>query len=371
MATVFPDEHWMDEALRLAKKGAGWTSPNPQVGSVIVKGGKVIGRGFHQRVGSLHAEAEALRAAVGDVHGTTLYVNLEPCSHEGRTPPCADAIIRAGITRVVCATRDPNPLVAGRGIARLRRAGIKVSVGIRSAEARVLNDAFFLFHEQHRPFFALKFAASLDGKLATRTGDSKWITNDRARLFARGLRGEYQAILVGVNTVLRDDPHLGVRSKTNRDPLRIILDPRLRIPLRAKVLRDKNVLVIALSGASPAKKNQLEEYGVAVAVLSGSTISPRALFSEMKKREIISVLVEGGGDTIGRLLDQQCVDTVYAFYAPILVGGKDAVSVGGNGVKKIKDAPRFKMLVVKRFGDNIMLSGPILHSAPRSRKSAF
>lgn len=359
--TTFPsDGYYMDEALRLAKRGAGWTSPNPMVGAVIVKNGQAIGRGFHQRVGSLHAEAKALRSAADHVRGATLYVNLEPCSHEGRTPSCADAIIRAGIKRVVCATRDPNSLVAGRGIARMRRAGLVVSVGLRAAEAKDLNEAFFLFHEHHRPLIALKFAASLDGKLATRTGDSKWITNKRARAFARDLRGEYQAVTVGINTVLRDNPHLGIRNKSRRDPLRIILDPHLRIPLSVQVLRDGNVLVVALSSASAFKRKQLEKRGIAVTALAGAAISRRALFSEMKKREVISILVEGGGDTIGRFLDWHVADKIYAFYAPTFIGGKNAITIGGKGVTKIRNALRLKKTSLRRFGDNILISGTVI-----------
>jgi diaminohydroxyphosphoribosylaminopyrimidine deaminase/5-amino-6-(5-phosphoribosylamino)uracil reductase len=360
MATHFSDEHWMDEALRLARKGAGWTNPNPMVGAILVKKGRVIARGFHHRVGGLHAEAQALRVAKSNLHGATLYVNLEPCSHVGRTPPCAEAIIRAGITRVVCSTRDPNPLVAGRGIALLRRAGITVSIGLRAKEARALNEAFFMFHEKHRPFIGIKFAASLDGKLATRTGDSKWITNPGARTFARSIRSEYQAVLVGIRTVLLDDPHLGARKKNQKDPLRIVLDPHLRIPGSAKVLRDSNVLVVALLSASLRKKEQLEKRGATVALLPGKSIVPQTLFAEMRKREIISILVEGGGDTIGRFLDWRIVDRVYAFYAPILVGGKDALGIAGTGIQKIEGALRLKNPTVKMFGDNMLLSGSVI-----------
>jgi diaminohydroxyphosphoribosylaminopyrimidine deaminase/5-amino-6-(5-phosphoribosylamino)uracil reductase len=361
MKNVSEDAQWMDEALRLARKGMGWTNPNPMVGAVIVKNGRVIARGFHHRAGGAHAEIEALRSAKADVRGATLYVNLEPCSHEGRTPPCVGAIIRAGIKRVVCSTRDRNPLVRGRGIAQLRRAGVEVVVSVRAAEARALNEAFFTFHEQGRPFVALKFAASLDGKLATRTGDSKWITNERAREAASGLRGRYQAVAVGVGTILRDDPHLGVRDGKKKDPLRIVLDPDLRIPPRARVLRDGNVLVVARSGASRSKKMQLEKRGASVVLLKGKTISFSDLFSELRKREIISVLVEGGGETIGRFLDYGVADRVYAFYAPIVVGGRDAVGIAGTGAATIADAMRLKDISMRRFGDNVLLSGLFLH----------
>src|SRR3990167_1206134 len=228
------DETFMDEALWLAKKGAGWTAPNPMVGAVVVKSGKIIGRGYHRRAGSAHAEIEALAAAGRSARGATLYVNLEPCAHFGKTPPCTEAIINAGIKRVVCSAIDPNPQVQGRGVARLKQFGIAVSISVRKEEARSLNEVFFVFHEKKRPFVALKFAMSLDGKLAARTGDSKWITGGKARSFARDLRGNYQAILVGVNTVIRDNPHLGARTKGKKDPLRIILDSRLHIPRNAR-----------------------------------------------------------------------------------------------------------------------------------------
>ncbi|MDO8576534.1 MAG: bifunctional diaminohydroxyphosphoribosylaminopyrimidine deaminase/5-amino-6-(5-phosphoribosylamino)uracil reductase RibD, partial [bacterium] len=235
--TSAADEKYLKLTLELAEKGRGKTFPNPMVGAVIVKRGRIVGQGYHRKAGEPHAEAEALGIAGGRAKGATLYVNLEPCDHWGRTPPCADTIIRANIKRVVCCTRDPHKVARG-GIEKLKRAGIAVSVGELAQEARDLNEAFFTFHELHRPFVAIKFAASLDGKIATHTGDSKWITNERARAYARRLRGHYQAILVGINTILHDDPHLGVRAKGKPDPLRIILDTTLRIPLKSKVLRD-------------------------------------------------------------------------------------------------------------------------------------
>jgi len=351
------DEYFIDEALKLAQKGSGWTNPNPMVGAIIVKGGKIIAKGYHKQAGLPHAEIEALKAAKASVRGATLYVNLEPCSHYGRTPPCADAIIKAGIKRVVCSTLDPNPKVRGRGIKKLKKAGIEVSVGLGEKEAGKINEAFFTFHQKKRPFVTLKFAASLDGKIATRTGDSKWITNEQERIFARSLRGQYQAILVGINTVIRDDPHLGARSPGRKDPLRIILDSNLRIPVNSQVLRDKNVLIITTASASKNKKILLMKRGIPVLVFKSKNIKLKELLSSLREREIISILVEGGGKILGSFLNEKIVDKVYACYAPILIGGEEAVSIGGKGVTKVKNALRLKQVSIKHFGDNFIVIG--------------
>ncbi|MEK7156458.1 MAG: bifunctional diaminohydroxyphosphoribosylaminopyrimidine deaminase/5-amino-6-(5-phosphoribosylamino)uracil reductase RibD [Patescibacteria group bacterium] len=351
------DEVMMREAFRLARKGKGCTSPNPLVGAVAVKGGVVVARGYHTRSGAPHAEIEALRAGGDNLRGSTLYVNLEPCSHHGKTPPCADALLKAGIRHVVCATSDPNPKVHGEGIRRLRRHGVRVTVGALASEARRLNEAFFAFHEQKRPFVTIKFAASLDGKIATKTGDSKWITGEKARAYARRLRGESQAVLVGVGTVLADDPHLGVREKGKKDPLRIILDSRLRIPQGARVLRDGNVLVVTTRRASAVKKRMLVKKGIELVEMENG-IDVRALMRELYKREIISVLVEGGGSVLGSFLDARCVDKVYAFHAPLLIGGESAKSaVEGRGASSIRQALRLTRVKRTTFGDNTLITG--------------
>src|SRR3989344_4165345 len=290
------DERFMDEALKLAAKGAGWTSPNPMVGAVIAREGKIVGRGYHRRAGGPHAEIEALAAAGRRARGATLYVNLEPCAPFGKTPPCTEAIINAGIKRVVCSAIDPNPQVQGRGVARLKQFGIAVSISVRKEEARSLNEAFFVFHEKKRPFVALKFAMSLDGKLATRTGDSQWITGEKARSFARNLRGRYQAILVGVNTVICDNPHLGARTKGKKNPMRIIVELRLRIPLNADVLRDADVIIATTSSAPETKIKSLEKRGIRVLTFTGTRVPIKKLLAELRKREILSVFVEGGGE---------------------------------------------------------------------------
>lgn len=349
---------YIKEALKFAKKGMGWTNPNPMVGAVIVKNGKIIGKGYHRKVGLPHAEIEAINNAKTNVKGATLYVNLEPCIHYGRTPPCVGVIIKSGIKRVVCSILDPNPRVHGKGIELLKNAGIEVSVGILEKEARELNEAFFTFHKKERPFIAIKFAASLDGKIATKTGDSKWITNEQARKFARNLRSQYQAILVGINTILRDDSHLGVRLKGKKDPLRIILDSRLRILLGSQVLRDNNVLIVTTKMADKEKLETLHKKGVEVISVDSEKISLSNLLSELRQREIISLLIEGGGKTLGSFVDAKLVDKVYAFYAPIIIGGKEAIdSISGEGVKNIAEAIYLKSMSFKRFADNLLIIG--------------
>ncbi len=350
------DEMFMDEALKLGAMGVGWTNPNPMVGAVIVREGKIIGRGYHRKAGGAHAEIEALAGAGRNARGATLYVNLEPCSHFGKPPPCTEAIINAGIKRVVCSAIDPNPQVQGRGITRLKQFGIKVSTGARKAEARALNEAFFVFHEKRRPFVALKFAMSLDGKLASRTGDSKWITGKEARRFARDLRGAHQAILVGVNTVIRDNPHLGARMKGKKDPLRIIVDSHLRIPPHAKVLRDTNVIIATTAGTPKSQIKNLEKRGIRVLTFKGAHVPIRKLLAELRKQEIISVFVEGGGEVLGSFIDAKIADKAYIFCAPLLVGGTDAHSIGGKGVATIVQALRFKRVSLKTFGDDVLIT---------------
>jgi len=346
----------MGEALKLAAKGVGWTNPNPMVGAVIVKNGKIIGKGYHKRFGGPHAETEALAVAKEGARGATLYVTLEPCAHFGKTPPCADAVIKAGIKRVVCASVDPNPQVRGRGIAKLKKAGIPVLVGVMEREARVLNEAFFASHEKKRPFVVLKFAMSLDGKLSTRTGDSKWITGEKARRFARGLRGTYQAILVGVNTVIRDNPHLGVRNKQMKDPLRIIVDSHLRVPQKARVLRDANVIIATTSRAPRAKIQMLEKRGIRVLTFKDARVPITKLLAELRKEKIISVFVEGGGEVLGSFIDAKIADKAYVFCAPLLVGGNDAGVIGGKGIGNIVQALRFKKVSVTSLGTDVLMS---------------
>jgi len=352
------DSDYLEQALKLAKKGQGRTLPNPIVGAVIVKNGKVLGQGYHREAGLEHAEIEALNAAKVSVRGAALYLNLEPCCHQGKTPACALAIIQSGLSKVVCCTLDPNPKVCGQGVARLRRAGLEVRVGELAAQAEQLNEAFFSYHKQGRPFVAIKFAASLDGKIATRTNDSKWITNQRARDYARQLRGRYQAVLVGSQTVIQDDPHLGLGSPNRLDPLRVVLDNSLKIPLESQVLRDKNVLIITSRRANPAKLKALMRRGMVPFICPGDQIELGLVMKELARREIISLFVEGGGTVLGSFVDAGLVDKVYAFYAPLIIGGQAAIgAVGGQGVATIGQALKLTRLARKNFGDNSLISG--------------
>ncbi len=351
------DEIFIKEALRLAKKGLGWTNPNPMVGALIVKKGKIISKAYHKKAGLPHAEIEALNLAQKRAKGSTLYLNLEPCCHFGKTPPCVPAIIKAGIKRVVCSSLDPNPKVNGKGMAELKKSGIETAVGILDKENRKLNEAFFTFHNEKRPFVALKYAATLDGKIATKTGESKWITNQEARLYAKKLRGYYQAVLVGINTILKDNPYLGVEPKDKKEPLRLILDPKLKIPLNSQVLRDNNVLLIT-TFANKEKLKELKKRGIPIISYRSKTFPLPALLDDLRKREIISILVEGGGETIGHFIDEGLVDKIYAFYSPMIIGGKEAINaVSGKGIKNLKSAIRFSNLSFRHFGDNFLLIG--------------
>ena len=345
------DEQFLKETLRLAKKGMGWTNPNPMVGAVIVRDGQIIVKGYHKKAGLPHAEIEAIKHAKESLQGAILYVNLEPCIHFGKTPPCVNEIIKSRIKRVVCSTLDPNPKVSGKGLRNLERAGIATEVGLLKDEARALNEPFFVFHEKKRPFIALKFAASLDGKIATQSGDSKWITNQKARHYARNLRSKYQAILVGINTVLRDNPNLG-------DTLRIILDSTLKIPLNCKVLRDTNVLIATTIRADMKKTQLFKRMGIPVITFDGDKIPLNTLLKELTKREIISILVEGGGKTLGSFMKEKLVDKVYAFQSPILIGEGVSVTTGW-GVQKLEDAIRLQNVTFKRFDDNRLTIGYI------------
>lgn len=349
---------FLKDTLKLAKKGLSYTYPNPLVGAVIVKNSRIIGQSFHHKVGDLHAEIEALNAVTDSPKDATLYVNLEPCSTFGKTPPCVSAIIRSKIKKVVCCSLDPNPKNHGQGIAGLQKAGVKTTVGPLEHEARILNEAFFTFHEKKRPFVAIKFASSLDGKIATKTGNSQWITNEKARIYARSLRAQYQAILVGINTVLTDNPHLGVRIKGKKDPVRIILDSGLRIPLNAKALRDSNVIIATANKTNKKKTEQLEKMGVIVLVFDGAIPIPE-LLSRLREREIISILVEGGGQTLGSFIDAGTVDKIYAFHAPVIIGGKDTISIGGYGAKTIADVLHLKNISRRKIGDSLLTTGYI------------
>jgi len=349
------DKIYMRRALDLAKKAEGWTSPNPLVGAVIVSDGIIAGEGYHQKAGTPHAEVHALQAAGDKARDATVYVTLEPCSHHGRTPPCAQALIKAKPRRVVVAMADPNPLVSGRGITMLREAGIQVDVGVLVDEARALNRPFIKYITTGKPLVAAKMAVSMDGKIATRTGSSQWITGERARQAGRYLRHRYDAILVGINTVLADNPRLTVRlpGKETKNPLRVVLDSRLRIPPDCHLLNvDEAPTMVVTTGESDAvRRKYLEDRGINVLVQSGNTrINLEELLTELGRRQITGLLVEGGAEVHGSFFDEELVDVVHLFMAYKVIGGSDAPGpVGGRGVAGVDEARRFKLVEIHHY----------------------
>jgi diaminohydroxyphosphoribosylaminopyrimidine deaminase/5-amino-6-(5-phosphoribosylamino)uracil reductase len=359
------DTLYMRRALELAARARGRTSPNPMVGAVLVKDGVVVGEGFHAFAGSDHAEVIALHAAESAAAGATLYVSLEPCCHHGRTPPCADQIVQAKVARVVAACVDPNPAVNGKGIETLRAAGIAVDVGLLAEEAARLNEAFFTFIRLGRPFVILKAAASLDGKIATRTGDSRWITGETARQHVHQIRNEVDAVLVGIGTILRDDPLLTTRlgSPDQRDPARVIVDNLARLPLRAKVINRASTAttILAVSAMAPrARLEALEREGVQILVVPGSPrrVSLRNLMEALGKMDLLSVLIEGGAEINGSALQEGIVDKLLLFLAPLLIGGNATpTAVGGDGIETLSQATRVRNLRIERFGEDILIEG--------------
>jgi len=337
------DEKYIKIALELAGRAKGMTSPNPCVGAVIVKNGRIVGRGYHRFAGGAHAEVYALRQAGDKARGATLYVSLEPCSHFGKTPPCVDSIIKAGIKRVVAAIEDPNPLNNGRGIKELKRSGIKADVGILEEEARELNEDFIKYITRKIPFVIVKVAQSLDGKIATRTGDSKWISGEKAREFVHELRSRVDAVLVGANTVLKDDPLLTARVKGRKvkQPLRVILSGSSKIPPKARVLNSEGGEVMI---AAPKKR--------------GGRVDIKSLLKKLAERGIMSVLIEGGGETIASAFAAGTVDKVYFFVAPKIIGGRKALtSVEGEGVGKAAKAIKLKDVKLRKIEDDFLIEG--------------
>jgi len=359
------DSTWMHRALDLAARSRGRTSPNPMVGAVLVKGSQLTGEGFHAYAGSDHAEIVALREAGADAAGATLYVSLEPCCLHGRTPPCVERILQAKIARVVAACEDPNPAVSGRGIAALRAGGVEVDVGVLAEEASRLNEAFFKHVRTGRPFGTLKVAASLDGKISTRTGESRWITSEGARRRVHQLRNEMDAVLVGIGTVLRDDPLLTTRLgiADQRDPIRVIVDNLARLPLRAKVIDRASpaATILAVSQMAPRSRIEaVEREGVQVIVVEDSPrrVSLERLMEALGKRGILSVMIEGGAEINASALHEGVVDKVMVFLAPILMGGKSTpTAVGGEGIETLGQALRLHDVRIERLDDDILIEG--------------
>jgi diaminohydroxyphosphoribosylaminopyrimidine deaminase / 5-amino-6-(5-phosphoribosylamino)uracil reductase len=355
----------MKLALRLAAKGAGWVSPNPMVGAVVVKEGRVVGRGYHRRAGAPHAEVEALRAAGEAARGADLYVTLEPCNHQGRTPPCTQAILASGVRRVIIATPDPNPQVTGGGAEFLAVRGVEVDVGLLEAEARRLNEAWLHHIKTGRPWVNAKAACSLDGKIATVGGESQWLTGEAARALGHRLRHRVDAIMVGIGTVLADDPQLTTRRPRGpaSDPIRVVLDSRLRLPLTSRLLHLDSAAptwVATTSQARPGTIRALEAKGAQVMVLPAEAgrVSLGALLAELGARQVQSLLVEGGAETLGTFFDQRLVNQFYFFYAPKILGGQQAPGmVGGNGIFHLGQAHIARDLSVRRVGVDLLVSG--------------
>ena len=351
----------MREALRIAHNAEGRTSPNPLVGAVIVKDGKIIAEGWHRLAGTPHAEIHALNMAGELAKGSTLYVTLEPCSHFGRTPPCARAIVDAGIKKVFAAMSDPNPKVAGRGFEILRTAGIEVEVGLLEAEARKLNEVFVKWITKNLPFVTMKFACSLDGKIATSSGESQWISCKESRKFTHRLRDLNDAILVGVGTVLADNPSLTTRLVEGKNPVRVIVDSNARTPIDSKVVTDKSArtIIATTSNAPPEKISSLEGRGVEIITAgNGERVDLKILMSELARREITSVLVEGGGTIHFSMLSAGLVDKVLAFVAPKIIGGQNSLTaVAGAGFEKLSDVVKLKNFTAQNLGEDILISG--------------
>lgn len=369
------DERWMRRVLRLAEKGRGRTSPNPMVGAILVKDGRVVGEGYHAKVGEAHAEILALREAGEEAREATLYLNLEPCTHYGKTPPCAPAVIEAGVRRVVIGMEDPNPLVKGRGVDSLRKAHLNVDVGILERECRRLNEAFCKYILKKEPFVILKVAATLDGKIATRDGDSKWISGEASRRFVHRLRDQVDGVLVGIGTILKDDPLLTARIKGGRDPYRIILDSRLRIPEEAKVIETSpsKTIIATTELADRDKAEGLEKKGVRILLIDSKQgrVDLKSCLSQLGGMGMMNLLVEGGSKINGSFLDEGLIDKFLLFMSPKLLGDNQALGIfGGSGVANLREAILLKEFKARRIGGDILVEGYIIPPIPSSRLSA-
>jgi diaminohydroxyphosphoribosylaminopyrimidine deaminase/5-amino-6-(5-phosphoribosylamino)uracil reductase len=370
VTTAAQDAFYMAEALRLAAKGRGKTSPNPMVGAVVLARGRVVGRGYHHGPGQSHAEVLALKQAGPLAQGSTLYVTIEPCQHlNKRTPPCVPAVIEAGVRRVVIAMRDPNPSVNGKGISQLRRAGIVVKAGVARTEAQELNKTYVYWVTRGRPYVILKAGMTLDGKIATARGESQWITGAQARQEVHRLRQSVDAILVGIGTVMKDDPSLTARVSeyplklAARQPWRVVADSRLRIPASARVLsKQARTLVATTKKASLAKMRALETTGVEVAILPAvrGRLALPSLLAHLAKRGVTSVLIEGGSTLNAAALRGKLVNHVVLYMAPTLMGGQDAKAViGDRSPARLAQAMKLRNVTVRRLGQDVVVEGDL------------
>ena len=348
---------YMAIALKLAEKGKGYVSPNPLVGCVIVKRGKIVGKGYHKKYGEEHAEINALRAAGKKANNATMYVNIEPCSHWGKTSPCTEKIVEAGIREVIVGMEDPNPLVDG--YKELKFRGLKTRIGIRRDEAQKLNQAYVKHMKTKKPFVILKLAMSLDGKIATSTGDSKYITGMEARKYVHQLRNDADAVMVGINTVMRDDPLLDSRLVKGKNPIKVIVDSSLKISERAKVLKDASKVIIATTPkAQKGKIEKLQHKGVRVIVLKPKKglVDLNELMKELGKSEIALVMVEGGAELSGNAIREGIVDKVLIFTAPKIIGN-GLEPIKNLGIKKVDKAIALKNVLTKKIGKDLLVEG--------------
>jgi diaminohydroxyphosphoribosylaminopyrimidine deaminase/5-amino-6-(5-phosphoribosylamino)uracil reductase len=358
-----PDETWMRHAVNLAERGRGAAEPNPLVGAVVVRDGGVVGAGWHRKYGEPHAEVNALAEAGDAARGATLYVTLEPCCHHGKTPPCTDVVLRSGVRRVVVAISDPFPEVSGKGVAALRAAGLVVEVGTCAAEARRLNAPYLKLIDRAMPYVHAKWAMTLDGKIATRTGDAKWISNDAARRRVHELRGRMDAVVVGIGTVLADDPLLTARPPGPRTPARVVFDSRLRLPVESRLVRtarEAPVIAATADKVDPDRAVALEACGVEVLHVPAPDGRPgvEPLLRELGRRRFTNVLVEGGGTVLGSFLDARAIDEFHVFVAPKLVGGAAAPSpVAGQGVATMAEALSLAEWRVEQIDGDVLLHG--------------
>ncbi|HHW60701.1 MAG TPA: bifunctional diaminohydroxyphosphoribosylaminopyrimidine deaminase/5-amino-6-(5-phosphoribosylamino)uracil reductase RibD [Syntrophomonadaceae bacterium] len=363
---------YMQHAISIAARAHGRTEPNPMVGALIVdENGIIVGEGYHQQAGTAHAEIHALRQAGSRARHATVYVSLEPCSHYGHTPPCTEALIEAGVKRVVIAMQDPNPQVAGNGIKRLQAAGIEVETGILEQEAARLNEVFIKHIQTGLPFIASKTAMTLDGKIATKTGDSKWISNEQSRHYVHQLRNQYQAIMVGIGTVMIDDPRLNTRLETSskRDPVRVIIDTKLDIPVQSRIVQSaeqQKTVVFCGRQVNDAKCRALEKRGVQINRVDsrGDLLSMQQVFKLLYEQGICSILVEGGSSLNGTLLQEKWFDRVYFFIAPKIIGGHSAPGpFGGVGCEKISQGIRVIEREIHSFGEDLMITGRLSYES--------
>lgn len=359
------DEHYMEIALELASKGEGFVNPNPQVGALVVKEGNIVGRGYHKFYGGPHAEVYALKEAGDKAAGGQIYVTLEPCSHYGKTPPCVEAIVRAGIKKVVVALKDPNPLVSGRGIEFLRNKGIEVVTGVLEKEALNINEIFIKYISDKLPFVILKSAVTLDGKIATVTGQSKWITCEESRNFVHHIRNRVMAIAVGIGTILSDNPLLTTRlEKKCKSPIAVVLDSKLRIPLDCKIfdtLKYRKTIIACTEGYDEDKKYEIEKMGVDVIICpkdESGHVNLKILIEKLGNIGIDSLFIEGGGSLNFSALSSGIVDKVIYFIAPKIIGGLEAkTSVEGKGIEDLNKAVKLKNISYLKSGEDMMIQG--------------